>query len=58
MQTGKKFSGKETFDIGDSYILITIYYDSSVLKELNGKHSVGINVGANAGDNHGEISSS
>lgn len=43
--------GKDAFDIGDSYILITIPYDSSVLEELNRKHNVGINVGTNVGLN-------
>ena len=43
--------GKDAFEIEDSYILITIPYDSAVLEELSGKHDVGLNVGTNVGLN-------
>ena len=43
--------GKDAFEIEDSYILITIPYDSAVLEELSGKHNVGLNVGTNVGLN-------
>lgn len=46
--------GEEAFDIGDSYILVTIPYDKDVLGAADRNRNVGINVGTNVGLNSTE----
>ena len=43
--------GEDAFDIGDSYILVTIPYDKDVLGVANRNENVGTNVGTNVGLN-------
>ena len=43
--------GEDAFDIGDSYILVTIPFDEDVLNVINQSKNVGINVGINVGLN-------
>ena len=40
--------GKDVFEIGDSYILVTIPYDKDVIDKLYPNNNVGINVGLNS----------
>lgn len=46
--------GEQAFDIGESYIQVTIPYDKEVLEAANRNQSVGINVGTNVGLNSTE----
>ena len=46
--------GEEAFDIGDSYILVTIPYDKDVLSAADRNRNVGTNVGTNVGLNSTE----
>jgi predicted HTH transcriptional regulator len=43
--------GEEAFDIGDSYIMVTIPFDKAVLNIASRKQNVGTNVGLNVGLN-------
>lgn len=43
--------GEKAFDIGESYILVTIPFDSNVLEALKYNKNVGISVGTNVGLN-------
>lgn len=43
--------GEAAFDIGDSYILVTIPYDKDVVAVANRNKNVGLNVGTNVGLN-------
>ena len=43
--------GEDAFDIGDSYILVTIPYDEDVLGVANRNKNVGLSVGTNVGLN-------
>lgn len=46
--------GETAFDIGESYILVTIPYDENILKRVTSGKNVGINVGINVGLNSTE----
>ena len=46
--------GEDAFDIGDTYILVTIPYDKDVLSIANRNKNVGLNVGTNVGLNDTE----
>ena len=43
--------GEEAFDIGDSYVIVTIPYDKDVLSVATTRINVGTNVGTNVGLN-------
>lgn len=43
--------GEKAFDIGESYILVTIPFDQTVLETLERNRNVGLNVGRNVGLN-------
>ena len=46
--------GEDAFDIGDSYIMVTIPFDRAVLDMTSHKQNVGLNVGTNVGLNDTE----